>query len=114
MRACSGTNRSITTSRIPKRGVSDAGVGTPFLAEGRSLSNPIVSQHIHVDLSVSQQKRGKEIMWLQTKEMSRGDAGPDTASSSLPNWWTMDSWHISLALNNQNISKTLLGRFGFV
>lgn len=33
--------------------------------------------------------------------MSQGDAGPEMASSSLPNRWTADSWHISLALNNQ-------------
>lgn len=43
--------------------------------------------------------------------MSQGDAGLGTASPS--NLQALDSWHISLALKNQNISKTLLGRFDF-
>lgn len=68
MCACGGTNSRITTARIPKRGVSDAGVGKPFLAEGRiGLLNPVTSLSIHTNLSVSQQQCGKEIMWLQTE-----------------------------------------------
>lgn len=51
-----------------QRGVSDAGVGKPFLAEGRiGLSNPIASLHICMNVGVSQQQCGKEIMWLQTE-----------------------------------------------
>lgn len=65
MCAHSGTNSRIPTARMPKRGVSDAGVGKPFLAEGRiGLSSPITSLCIRVNLSVSQPQRGKEIMWL--------------------------------------------------
>lgn len=112
--ACGGTNSRITTARIPKRGVSDAGVGKPFLAEGRiGLLNPVTSLSIHTNLSVSQQQCGKEIMWLQTEGNEPGWCWSG-GSFLFPAWWTADSGHISLALNNQNFSKALLGRCDFV
>lgn len=50
-----------------------AGVGKPFLAEGRiPLSGPIASLGVCVNLGVSQQQCGKEIMWLQTEENEPG------------------------------------------
>lgn len=50
-----------------------AGEGKPFLAEGRiPLSGPIASLGVCVNLGVSQQQCGKEIMWLQTEENEPG------------------------------------------
>lgn len=64
-----GTARRVTNAQVPKRGVSDAGVGKPFLAEGRKpLSDPIAS----LGVGVSQQWCGKEIRWLQTEENEPG------------------------------------------
>lgn len=47
------------------------------------------------------------------RKWARSDDGVEKASASRPNWWTIGSRHISLVLNNRNISMALLGSFGF-
>lgn len=65
---CGGITGRVTAAQIPKRGVSEAGVGKPSHAEGRiTLSDPIASLDVHVNLGVSQQRCGKEIVWLHTE-----------------------------------------------
>lgn len=47
VRGCGVTNRRLTTAGIPKRGVSDTGVGKLILTEGRvGLSDLTTSVHI--------------------------------------------------------------------